>query len=246
MEAFILAAGLGTRLRPLTDRLPKALVEVGGVPVLERVARRLVAAGCTRLVINAHHHAEQIRRFVAARGGFGVETLLSVEEERPLETGGGLLRAAPLFRARGPLLMHNADIVTDLSLERLLEAHAASGALATLAVRPLETPRYLAFDADGRLCGYGNHATGYEHLVGEPEGVQRVDFCGVQALDPRLLGMIREKGVFSIIKTYLRLAESGEAVRMHSVAPEALWLDIGTPEQLARAQALFSGGGPGA
>ncbi len=236
MEAMILAAGLGTRLRPLTDHTPKALVEVGGVPMLERVARRLVAAGATRLVVNVHAHAGQIRDFIEARGGFGVEVLISEEPERPLETGGGLLRAAPLFEGAAPFFLHNVDVLTDLDLRALYEAHVASGALATLAVRPPETERYLLFDAHDTLCGYA--AQGREHLVRDPGGDPvRLDFCGVQVLSPRLFALMTETGIFSIISVYLRLVQQGERIapfRVHGAA----WIDVGKPERLETARQL--------
>src|SRR5262245_31371443 len=120
MDAMILAAGLGTRLAPLTDATPKALVEVGGVPMLERVARRLVEAGAPRLVVNVCPFADRIEAFVRARHGFGVECAISRESPAPLETGGGLLAAAPLLQDDGPVVLHNVDVLTDLSIRDLL------------------------------------------------------------------------------------------------------------------------------
>ncbi len=114
---MIFAAGLGTRLRPLTDETPKALVEVGGDPLLEHVATRLVEAGVERLVVNVHPFADRIRRFVRERADFGVEVAISEEPERPLETGGGLRHARTLLRGEGPILLHNVDVLTDLPME---------------------------------------------------------------------------------------------------------------------------------
>ncbi len=236
---MILAAGLGTRLRPLTDNIPKALVEVGGVPVLEHVARRLIAAGSERLIINVHHHADKVREFVRLREGFGIDVLISEELGQPLETGGGLKHAASQFRREAPFFMHNADILTDLDLHGLYAHHISSGALATLAVRSPETPRYLAFDEADNLCGYGNVEKDYEHLVRVPEGgLKRVDFCGVQVISPNLLDLITETGVFSIIKVYLRLAQQGMLIRPFHVN-NVLWVDIGKPERLREARARF-------
>jgi N-acetyl-alpha-D-muramate 1-phosphate uridylyltransferase len=236
---MILAAGEGTRLRPLTDHLPKALIDVGGIPMLERVARRLIEAGADRLIINVHYLGEKIRWFVEERQGFGVEVLISDEPGRRLETGGGLKHAARFFRRKEPFLMHNADILTDIDLHGLYEDHRASGALATLAVKAAETPRYLVEDADGRICGYGNAASGTEYLAIEPTGpVQRVDFCGVQALSPRIFDLMTETGVFSIIDVYMRLSREGEVVRSHRV-DDALWIDIGSHERLEQARRNF-------
>ncbi len=123
MEAMILAAGLGTRLRPLTDRVPKALVQVAGITLLERVARRLVDAGADRLIVNVHHHADRVVRFLETRDGFGVEVRVSRETEEPLETGGGLRRAAPLFAGEEPFFLHNVDVLSDLDLRVMLARH---------------------------------------------------------------------------------------------------------------------------
>ena len=235
VEAMILAAGLGTRLRPLTHETPKALVEVGGVPMLERVARRLVAAGADRLVINISPHPDKIRRFIDTRDGFGAEIHISEEPDGPLETGGGLKKAAPLFRRDGPFLMHNVDIMTGIDLEALFQAHEANDALATLAVRAPETERYLIFD-DAGLLGYAYQ--GEEKLVREAEGaLQRFDFCGVQILSPRIFELMEEEGKFSIINTYMRLVRTGERIAAFDVG-DALWLDIGTHERLEQANAL--------
>src|SRR5687767_4554295 len=158
---MILAAGLGTRLRPLTDEMPKALVQVAGVPMLERVARRLVDAGADRLIINVSPHADMIRAFIEEKNGFGVDCAVSEEPDGPFDTGGGLRRAEPLFRKDGPFIAHNVDVLTDLDLRALLAAHqerpgpdtqrgprgesSGTGAVATLAVRPGDTDRYLLF-----------------------------------------------------------------------------------------------------
>ncbi len=240
---MILAAGLGTRLRPLTDHVPKALVPVDGVPMLERVARRLIAAGADRLIINIHYMAEQIRAFVEERDGFGVEVLLSEEPERRLETGGGLRNAARHFRKDAPFFMHNADIVTEIDLSALYESHLEAGDLATLSVRRAETPRFLLLDGGGRFCGYGNAETGAEHLACDaPEGLQRADFLGVQVISPRIFEEMTEEGVFSIMDVYFRLTRAG--ARIGSYRDErALWIDIGNHERLEQARRHFAGRG---
>lgn len=241
---MILAAGRGTRLRPLTDRIPKALVEVGGVTLLERVARRLIGAGADRLIVNVHHHADRIERFVRERSGFGVDVLFSREEARPLETGGGLLRARGLFEGEGPFLLHNVDILTDLDLERLLRVQREAegeprGRLATLAVSGRRTSRPLLIDEEG-LLGRANRTEGWEVVARGPAGTAReVGFAGVHACSRRLLESIEERGAFSIIDVYLRLVAAGERVGVHDIG-EAAWSDIGTPERLARARERFA------
>ena len=237
MEAMILAAGLGTRLRPLTDHTPKALVKVGEKPMLEHVARRLIDAGATRLIINVHAHADQIHDFVDSKDGFGVDVRISDEPERRLETGGGLLHAAPNFEKAAPFIMHNADILTDLDLRDLYAENQQTKPLATLAVRPPETDRYLIFDVTGNLCGYA--AAGEEHLITEPTGnVKRFDFCGVQVLSPRIFDLMTERGVFSIINVYLRLVRTGERVTYFRT-DGSRWIDIGTHERLEEARIAF-------
>ena len=234
---MILAAGVGSRLRPLTDRTPKALVEVGGRPLLEWVALRLIEAGADRLVINLHHQPEQIRSFVEEKGEFGVEVRFSLEESEPLGTGGGLAAAARHLRPIAPFYIHNSDIITEIDLVGLYEAHEGDReALVTLAVGGRTSSRYLIFDDLG-LCGWGNDRTGKRPLAREPVGEARdLPFSGVHVADPRLLDRMSETGVFSIITTYMRLAGEGFRIAPYEVG-DALWLEVGNHERLARARA---------
>jgi NDP-sugar pyrophosphorylase family protein len=229
---MILAAGLGTRLRPLTHEVPKALVPVAGMPVLDHVARRVVAAGADRIVVNVSPHADLIREHILHRGGWGVDVRVSEEPDGPLETGGGLAAAAHLFRRDRPILVHNADILTDLDIAALFRAHHP-GALATLALRPASSARYLLFDAEG-MVGYG--AGGEERRARPPAGVERrLDYLGVQVVSPRLLDLMEETGKFSIFTPYMRLIRTGERVAGYD-ASHVRWTDIGTHEELARAR----------
>ncbi|HJU85861.1 MAG TPA: nucleotidyltransferase family protein [Gemmatimonadota bacterium] len=231
---MILAAGRGTRLAPLTDDIPKPLIEVGGRTLLDRVARRLVAAGADRLIVNVHAHAERIAAHLEALD-LGVEIAISREVEEPLETGGGVLHAASLFRRAEPFLLHNADIITEIDLRALLAAHSESGALATLAVHERPTSRFLLFDADG-LVGWENAATGRAGHARAARGeVRRLAFAGIHAVDPRFLDLVEERGVFSIMEPYLRLAAAGERILPLDVTG-VLWLEIGSPERLAAAR----------
>lgn len=233
---MLLAAGLGSRLRPLTLHTPKALVPVGGVAMLERVARRLIAAGADRLIINTHHLGEQIETYVAERGGWGVEVRFSPEREALLDTGGGLLAAAPLFRGEQPTFLHNADILTDLPLGELYAAHLAAGdPLATLATMQRSSARALLFD-DAGLLGRVDRGKGIDLRVRRACGeVRELAFAGVHVISPRLFDRIAERGVFSILDPYLRLAGEGERILPFAV-DGAEWLDIGKPEQLERAR----------
>lgn len=232
---MVLAAGLGTRLRPLTDRIPKALVPVAGTPILERVVRRLLAAGVDRVVINVHHFPEQIRAFVASRGDFGVEVLFSEEPDRPLETGGGLLHARELLRADAPFFLHNADILTDLPLREMYAAHEAAAPLATLAVMERPTSRRLLFDDRG-LLGRVDEGKGVRIESRAPAGeVRELAFAGVHVISPALLPRIHETGQFSILEPYLRLAGEGERILPYRIDGWR-WSDVGKPEQLAEAE----------
>lgn len=241
---MIFAAGLGTRLRPLTDEVPKALVPVAGVPMLERVAARLIDAGADRLIVNAHWLGDQVRAFVESRDGFGVETIVVLESgDTPLETGGGLRNAAPLLRSDEPFFLHNVDVVTDIPLAALYAAHEASGALVSLAVQRRDASRALLFD-DAGLCGHTDRAgtpTMARRTVGE---VETLGFTGIHVASPRLLELLEETGAFSIIWPYLRLAGAGQPVLPYRV-DEARWVDIGTIDRLHEAERLIARGAEG-
>ena len=232
---MIFAAGLGTRLKPLTDRLPKALVAVGGVAMLERTARRLVDAGVDRLVVNVHPFADDVIAFLAAHLDFGVDVRISREEPAPFETGGGLLAARAHFRGDRPIVLHNVDVYTDLPIASLVTALARERALVAIAVKARPSSRRLLFDAKG-LLGRVDDAKGVRLVVRPPEGevVERA-FSGVHVADPRLLALVTERGTFSILDTYLRLVAAGE--RIVPVATDASeWIDIGRPADLERAE----------
>ncbi|HEX2078233.1 MAG TPA: nucleotidyltransferase family protein [Longimicrobium sp.] len=239
---MILAAGLGTRLRPLTDHTPKALLDVGGVPMIERVARRLIAAGADRLIVNTAHLGEQIEDYVRSRGGFGVEALFSREDPGPLETGGALLAAEALFRKSEPFFLHNADILSDVPLGEMYAAHLAAGdPLATVAVMERSTSRKLLFDEEG-LLGRTDEGKGLDLRVRPAAGqVRAMPFAGIHVISPRIFGLLTERGAFSILDPYLRLAGAGERILPFRVDGYT-WIDIGRPEQLEEARRRFSGG----
>jgi len=253
---MILAAGLGTRLRPLTERVPKALIEVGGVTQLDRTLDRLTDAGCERIVVNVHHHARLIERHLdetCAAGPAlpewsepawkrnGSEVLVSREEERPLDTGGGIRRAGSAFRSGHTILVHNVDVISAIDLAGLAGAHEGSGALATLAVQRREASRYLVFDESG-LCGRVDTRTGEEQWARTASGPSwTAGFTGIHALSPELPAQLTEGGAFPIMRSYLRLAASGGRIQPFD-ATGVLWLDLGTPERLASARRRLAGG----
>lgn len=243
MEAMILAAGLGTRLSPLTDRIPKALVPVAGVPLLERVARRLVEAGARRLIVNVHHHPDQVVRFLEAHDGFGVEVRVSREERAPLDTGGGLQRAGPLFAEKAPFFLHNVDVVSDLDLEAMYRAHEEEAKrvgplLATLTVQERETSRPLLVD-EGGIFGVANLRTDWRLEARDPAGeVRELGFCGIHVVSPEIHRRMTEKGKFSIWEPYFRLVAEGWRILPYDIGA-ARWLEVGSPERLERARELL-------
>jgi NDP-sugar pyrophosphorylase family protein len=239
MDAMILAAGVGSRLGEITTHTPKALVRVGDVPVLERVALRLIEAGADRLIVNVHHHADQVESYIRERNGFGVETVISREAEHPLETGGGLRHASPLFRRDAPFFLHNVDVLSEIDLGRMYRHHAQNGTLATLAVNERETNRYLLFDDHG-LCGRFDQRSPAAEVHAPCINPRRLAFAGVHVIAPAVLDRIEEEGAFSIIELYLRLARMGERIGYFHIR-NALWLEIGTPERLEQARQHFGG-----
>jgi NDP-sugar pyrophosphorylase family protein len=231
MKAMIFAAGRGTRLKPLTDTRPKALVEVGGVTLLELTLRRLALAGVTEAVINLHHHGEQIPAFVEKHGRFGLRRIDYSPEPELLDTGGGLKEAAWFFDDGQPFLVHNVDVLSDIDLRALATAHRQTGALATLAAMPRTTTRPLFFDTANRLVGHRSPTTG-DTFVRAPQGqAAPLGFCGIQMVSPKIFEKVTESGVFPIIACYLRLAGADEAIFAHRV-DGAKWRDCGRPEDL--------------
>lgn len=232
MKAMVLAAGVGSRLKPLTDRVPKALLEIGGRPLIEIVLRRLAAAGVDRVIVNVFHHAAQMERALAhwSRPGFRIE--ISREEEL-LDTGGGLKRAAPFLAGREPFFLHNADIVSGVDLTRLYAAHGESGALATLSVRKRAGDRQLLFDEQGLLSGWENAATGERIATrpgGDPAG-SPYGFDGIQVVSPDIFALLAEEGAFSLTRAYLRLATAGARI-MAFDAGAYYWADAGTEAKI--------------
>ena len=237
MKAMILAAGLGTRLRPLTEERPKALVELNGKPLLQILIERLKKFDVSEIIVNVHHFGKQIIDFVQQRDSFGLRIEFSVEDTL-LDTGGGLKKAAWFFDDGRPFLVHNVDVLTDLDYRRMLAYHREKNALATLAVRRRKTTRYFLFDDNLRLCGWRNTAEGRETLTRPPlSGLREYSFMGVHIVSPRLLTLLNETGTFSIVQAYLRLAESRRIVAFS--ADEYRWLDLGKKENLTQAQRLF-------
>lgn len=239
MDAIVLAAGLGTRLGEIGRDTPKALIEVGGKTMLEHVVGRLVDAGADRIVVNVHHHAARIVEFIRARD-FGAEMLVSIEVERPLETGGALLHAKPLFRAESPIIAHNVDVLVAADLRGMHTLAQSTDALAVLAVNVRPTSRHLLFDEAG-LFGRSDARDGTRIEARPPQGETRAfAFAGIHVITPDLLDRLTETGVFSILDPYLRMAAEGARILPFPLG-DARWLEIGSPERLEAARAALAG-----
>jgi NDP-sugar pyrophosphorylase family protein len=236
VRAMVLAAGLGTRLRPLTDNRPKALVEIGSRTMLEITLVRLRSFGINDVIINVHHFADMVVDYLRVHNNFGMNIAIS-RELVLLDTGGGLKNASYFFLENLPggdetFILHNVDVISTLDLRRMWEFHSENHALATLAVQDRKTSRYLLFDNASALCGrrIGENL----ELVRSAENMQARAFCGIHVISRRFLRMMSEEGAFSIIISYLRLAASGEKI-LGFRADKYYWRDLGKPEHVAQA-----------
>ena len=235
---MIFAAGIGSRLKPLTDNMPKALIPVNGKPMLEHVILKLKAFGFDQIVINIHHLGEQIIDFLKANNNFGIQIFISDEKDYLLDTGGGLKKAQQFLQGDEPFLIHNADIISDIDLKKLYDSHLENNPLATLLVSQRETSRYLLFDKSNRLCGWRNRETGeiksfYPYF--DPSHYQEYAFGGIHVLSPQIFDWLQEwTGRFSIINFYLSVCAKTN-IRAY-VAEDLHLLDIGKPETLAQAE----------
>lgn len=232
---MVLAAGIGSRLRPLTDIRPKALIEIDQVAMLEIVILRLIAAGVGEIIVNVYHLPQTIEDFLKSKKNFGIRIELSREIDL-LDTGGGLLKAAPFFDDGKPFLLHNVDVFSEVDLKKLYKTHLENGALATLSVRARESGRYLLFDDHGLLRGRET-ADGARQWAGSLAGkTEKLAFDGIHVISPGIFPKITESGAFSMITTYLRLAGQGEKIAAFR-SDEYYWKDIGRPTGLADVRA---------
>ena len=238
MKAMILAAGLGTRLRPLTDERPKALVEVAGRTMLELTLSRLRSFDIREVIINVHHFADLILEYLEANHNFDMRIEVS-REETLLDTGGGLKKAAHFFLKDSggiekPFILHNVDVISTIDLRNMVQFHTEKQALVTLAVQDRKTSRYLLFDKELRLCGRRSGHIQKDKVVRSSQSTEALAFCGIHVISPRLLGMMTEEGAFSILTPYLRLAAKGEKILAFR-ADRYHWRDLGSPEHVLQA-----------
>ena len=242
MKAMVFAAGLGTRLRPLTNDRPKALVEIAGRTMLEMTLSRLRAFGICDVIVNVHHFADVVIAYLKANSNFGMRIEIS-REDVLLDTGGGLKKAAYFFLEDSkdpdaPIVLHNVDVLSTIDLQRMVQFHAENQALATLAVQSREASRYLLFDEQLQLCGRRFVREDKAEVVRPSRPMQALAFCGIHVISPNLLSMMTGDGAFSIITSYLTLAAREETILAFR-ADEYDWRDLGTPDRVMQAAEDF-------
>jgi NDP-sugar pyrophosphorylase family protein len=238
MKAMILAAGLGTRLKPWTDHHPKALAVVNSKSLLQRNVEYLQQYGIREVIVNIHHFAQQIIDAVEINSGWGSKIIISDETDEVLETGGGLMKAAPLFDRDESIVLMNVDILTDLDLAEMISYHQKHQPLATLATTTRDTSRYFIFDQEDKLCGWRNVKTGEEKgNISSRNDINQRAFSGVHIISPAIFSLAKQQGKFSMVDVYLSLM-STQVIKSfdHSISN---FLDVGKPESIARAEEMF-------
>lgn len=235
---MILAAGLGTRLKPFTDKHPKALAVVNGKTILQRNIEFLAKFGITDIIINVHHFANEIIEFLDGKKNFGSKITISDESGEVLETGGGLKKAAWFFEANdAPFVVMNVDVLTDIHLRGMIEQHKKLKPLATLAVTNRHTSRYFLFDEMDLLCGWKNIKTGEQKISREASRYTQKAFSGIHLISPKIFSLMYMEGKFSMVDLYLELAKT------HSIGAfdhnNSKFIDVGKPESIAKAESLF-------
>jgi NDP-sugar pyrophosphorylase family protein len=237
--ALLFAAGLGTRLKPFTNEHPKALAQVNGKTLLQHNIEYLQGFGINKVVVNVHHFANQIIDIVKENNGWGSEIIISDETSEVLETGGGLIKAIPLFSNAENIVIMNVDILTDLNIEQMFQQHINTNALATLAVTNRTTSRYFVFNNDNELCGWMNTKTN------ELKGIENFDeaqhtklaFSGIHIINKKIFSLIKQQGKFSMVDVYLDLMKTNDIIDFNHSKDK--FIDVGKPESIAIAEAMF-------
>ena len=237
MKGMIFAAGVGSRLHPVTSNKPKALVEVDGKTMLEHTLLHLKTHGITDVIINIHHFPGMIEEFVHNHGAFGMNVSFS-REGKLLDTGGGLKEAAWFFNDDEPILLRNVDILSNLNLREMIRMHRHHQPLATLAVSNRQSSRYLLFDAQNRLCGWKHVKEKRQNVVRETEHLNKRAFNGIHVIDPALLTLLPNKKVFSITEAYLKACKDHAILAFQDNS--SYWFDIGTREKLEKARQFMA------
>ena len=235
---MLLAAGLGTRLRPITDNIPKALVPVNGKTLLERNIKYLQKFGIFDVVVNVHHFHELMISCIQTNNGFGSRITISDESDAVLETGGGLVKAAPFFNGEADILVMNVDVITNLNLHTLISYHMDKKGLATLAVMKRESGRVLLFNPKMQLCGWRNQQTNEEKISRNDAGLEPYAFSGIQVISHHAIAGNPFSGKFSLIDLYLELAKKNELYGFDHTGDT--FLDVGKPEAIRKAEAWLT------
>mgnify|MGYP001277156405 FL=1 len=231
MQAMILAAGLGTRLKPLTDDTPKALINVYGRTLLEIAIRNLIEYGFNKIIINVHHHADKIKQFIEANT-FAADIFISDETELLLDTGGGIKNALHFFDNL-PVLIHNVDIISNLDLNEFYNYHLSDDSLASLVVSKRVSSRYLLFNEDNILCGWEDIKKNERVIVRDEPDYKQLAFNGIHIINPELIKKFPEDKVFSVIKAYLMAART-EEINAY-LCNDIKWIDVGKIDSLQQA-----------
>lgn len=237
MKAMIFAAGLGTRLRPLTNNIPKALVPLNGIPLLELAIRRLKYYGFNEIIINVHHFADKIMAFLEEKNNFDIEIHISNEEKILLDTGGGLKNAA-WFLKDEPFLVVNADIVTSLNLAEMVKFHQEHSFLATLAVQTRESSRQMMFNDQNLLSGWKNHQTGEEIISRQIENPTFYSFSGIHVINPEIFELMPEEEIFPIMPFYLSVASNKQIGAFDHTGD--IWEDVGKLNAIEKTEGLLT------
>ncbi len=235
MQAMILAAGLGVRLRPLTDNIPKALVKINKRPLLEITIRKLIENDFRKIIINVHHFSDQIKKFLE-ENTFAADIIISDESDLLLDTGGGIKNARKYFD-NSPILIHNVDIISNLDLKEFYQYHITDDAVASLCVSKRMSNRYLLFNNNDILCGWQDVKKDEKIIARNNQELNQFAFNGIHILNPELIDSFPDEKVFSVIKAYLKAAETEEIVAYK--CDDIKWIDVGKTENLQTAEMLF-------
>ena len=238
MKAMILAAGLGTRLKPFTEEHPKALAIVNGQSLLQRNIEYLASAGIKQVIINVHHFADQVKDLISRNNGFGSDISFSDETDKVLETGGGIKKASWFFEEDIlPFVVMNVDVLTDMDLNKMIFHHEQKSPLATLAVSTRQTSRYFLFNDSGQLCGWRNVKTGEEKISRFAENYIEKAFSGIHVISPKIFPLIKMEGKFSMVDLYLDLSKTYPVYSFDQ--GDSKFIDVGKPESIKEAEELF-------
>lgn len=237
VRGMILAAGLGTRLKPWTDQHPKALAVVNNQSLLQRNIEYLQSYGIKEVIVNVHHFADQIIDTINANKGWGSDITISDETSEVLETGGGLKKAAWYFEGQESFLLMNADILTDLNLHNFIQQHQQQNNLATLAVSNRKSSRYFLFDGHNNLCGWENVNTGERKITRNAETMTQRAFSGIHCINTKIFPLIKQSGKFSMVDVYLELSSTYNIGCFNHSGSK--FIDVGKPESIAKAEEMF-------